>query len=77
MNKEEIYLDLSKFSKEKQKEVIGMLPTTKSRALVIIGSFYCLHQVGNNEWFVDYYYSDKLSNKTEVTYEQFKALINE
>ena len=73
MTKEEIYLDLSKLSEEQQKEIIGMLPKTASDIEYEADTFYHLLHFAENRWFVDCV----VSFKQEITYEQFKTLINE
>ena len=74
MTKEEIYLDLSKLSEVEQEEVIGMLPIDNSNSYSIDFNYHYLHFL-DYYWFVDEV--EWVSNKKEITYEQFKTLINE
>ena len=76
MNKEEIYLDLSKLSEVEQKEIIGMLPEPQTYVQYKIYKKFniLLYSEGLKCWFVSDF---KASFRQEVTYEQFKTLINE
>lgn len=73
MTKEEIYLDLSKLSKKEQEEVIGILPEPVEDIDYEVDNFYYLLHFETNKWFVDCVDGFK----KEITYEQFKTLINE
>lgn len=75
MTKEEIYLDLSKLSKKRQAEILDLLPRSSELNYRIVFDYNLLH-FNFNEWFVDFY-SYQVKQKTEITYEQFKKLINE
>ena len=73
MTKEEIYLDLSKLSDVEQKEIIGMLPKSVEDIDYEIDNLYYLLHFETNKWFVDCVDGFK----QEITYKQFKTLINE
>lgn len=76
MTKEEIYLDLSKLSEVEQKKVIGMLPESLTDVQYkITKEFYILiFSKRLNYWLVA---SNPFYRKQEITYKQFKTLINE
>lgn len=73
MTKEEVYLDLSKLSDVEQKKVIEMLPEPVEDIDYEIDNFYYLLHFETNKWFVDCVDGFK----KEITYEEFKTLINE
>ena len=74
MTKEEIYLDLSKLSEKEQEEIIGMLPIDDGNSYSIEFNYHYLHFL-DSYWFVDEI--EWVSDKQEVTYEQFKTIIND
>ena len=73
MTKEEIYLDLSKFSEVEQNEIISMLPIDDGNSYLIGFNYHYLHFL-DSYWFVDE--AECVSDKQEITYEQFKTLMN-
>lgn len=70
--KKEIYLDLSKLTKEQQKEIIIMLPRTKFIAQYDITDicFFLSYHTDSSNWWV--WSSEYNISKTEINYEQFK-----
>ena len=90
MNREEIYLDLSKLSDVERKQLIKFLLDNNEKIykedglLLKKGLYdnYCYFlsiDEDDKEWvsFTEYGFNIYLKNKTEVTYEEFKTLINE
>lgn len=75
MTIEEIYLDLSKLSEEKQSEIFSLLPESYDLNYRIVYDYTFLHFM-ESEWFVDFN-SYQVTKKIEINYEQFKTLINE
>lgn len=73
MKKKEIYLDLSKLSEIEQEEVIGMLPIDDGNSYSIKLNYHYLHFF-DFYWFVDEV--EWVSDKQEITCEEFKKLIN-
>lgn len=76
MTKEEIYLDLSKLSKIEQKDVIAMLPDPETYVQYKIYKKFniLIYSECLKCWFVSDF---KSALRTEITFEQFKTLINE
>ena len=90
MKKETIYLDLSKLSEEQRKDVVRMIISKgqkiyKDDELLLKKGLYdndCYFlsiDEDDKEWvsFTEYGFYIYLKNKTEITYEEFKTLINE
>ena len=89
-NIKEIYLDLSKLSEEQRKDVVRIIISKgqkiykEDELLLKKGLYdnYCYFlsiDEDDKEWvsFTEYGFNIYLKNKTEVTYEEFKTLINE
>ena len=90
MTKEEIYLDLSKLSDKQRKDVVRIIISQgqkiyKEDELLLKKGLYdndCYFlsiDEDDKEWvsFTDCGFNIYLKNKQEITYEQFKTLINE
>ena len=90
MTKEEIYLDLSKLSEVERKQLIKFLleyneKIYKEDELLLKKGLYdndCYFlsiDEDDKEWvsFTEYGFNNYLKNKQEITYEEFKTLINE
>ena len=90
MTKEEIYLDLSKLSEEQRKDVVRIIISKGQKIYKEDGLLLKKGLYGNNcyflsideddkEWvsFTEYGFNIYLKNKQEITYEEFKTLINE
>ena len=72
---EEIYLDLSKLSEERQRKVIALLPEPEAHnQYQIIELHFMLSLYDGNTWLV---YGTEIKNKTELTYSQFLDMMGE
>ena len=90
MTKEEIYLDLSRLNDEQRKDVVRIIISKgqkiyKGDELLLKKGLYdndCYFlsiDEDDKEWvsFTEYGFNIYLKNKQEITYEEFKILINE
>ena len=62
-------------SEAEQNEIFRLLPESSDLNYRIVYDYTFLHFM-ESEWFVDFY-SYQVTKKIEITYEEFKILINE
>lgn len=77
MNKQDIYLDLSKLTPEQQRQAIEIVPKSEDNCeddFFILETHSYLHVYNNdiNHWWVSG--SDFIRNKSEITFSQFMDL---